>query len=305
MARLAQALTSFCLTMVLIAPLAVGTEGKAPVKVHPKAVLTYATPSGKHLRFLVVVSFPVPAADSPAGACKGKVKLTEKVKRAHKAPHWTAALAPKGDRCDAEIKGRLPVSLLSHYVVFKLAFPGNGLVGAFLASKKLKLSKPESPQAGGSPGPGSPAPVTELPTIPSEPYTLADGAWKGGAAEGNIQFEVNKGVIQQLSTFSSVLITCEKKDSIPELTHRYTLFRYKKDIPLGPAGEFLDNYTDVFADSSSDGQIPWVVHGNLGASSGTLILEGHDGYFNEHFPEQPEYTISECHLSITFEVGKY
>ena len=304
--RRANAAIASATTLTLVVLAAAGAGGRTLARVHPTATVRYARASGKRLRFQVDVSFPAPGGSS-AGACKGKVKLTEKAKPSAKAPHWTAKLVSKGNLCKAEIKGALPASLLDHRVSFAITFPGNGEVAPFTAVKKLKLSMPPAPAPAGNAGTGAPAsspapPAPEPPDIPGEVYTAADGAWQGGGEGGNIQFEVKEGVIYNLSTFSSVLMRCEKKDSVPEVTNRYTLFRYKHPVPLGLTGKFSDDYTDKFDDTSSDGEIPWHIQGELGSSTGTLILEGHDGYFNEHFPEDPEYTVSECHLSITFGV---
>lgn len=310
--RLARLSLASAVMLLAVGLAAVGSGAKAPARVHPKALVAYAKVSGKSVRFRVDVTFPVPSGAAPTSACKGRVTLTEKVAPHRRAPHWAASLAAGGGLCEAKIKGKLPRGLFHKKVAFRLGFPGNGQVAPFNLAEKLKLSTPTANPGGttgsgpgGTAGSGTPAPAPEPPSIPAEPYTAADGGWEGGGEGGNILFEVKEGVIQKnFSTYSSVLVTCEKKDSVPEVSHRYVLFQYRKDVPLGVAGAFADEYHDHFENSSFDGEIVWDVHGQLGSSTGTMVLEAHDGYFNEHFPEQPEYTVSECHLSITFGVHK-
>jgi hypothetical protein len=292
--------------------------GKGPVNVQPQLQVTAAEVAGSALRFTVEVSFKPPAGSA---ACKGKVKLAKKTKSHHKVPHWTAGLSADGMLCEARVKGKLPAALLDHKVAFTLSFPGNGKIGPFSISRKLKMSsaKASKPGGGGPGGAGSPggnggpgpqAPAPEPPPIPTAPYTAADGHWKGGGlwdtgSGGNVEFGVAEGVIHSVNLFSTVLLRCEKKGGVPEVTLRYAIFGNAPEIPLqGPVGKFSGGFTDKRADASADQEIPWVLRGELGASTGTMTVEAHDAKFDEHFPEAPAYTVSECHASIVFAVGK-
>lgn len=304
--------------------------GKGSVEVHPQLRVIAVEVSGSALRFTVAVSFKRPTGSA---ACKGKVKLVGKAKPHHKAPRWSARLAVDGALCEARIRGTLPAALLDHRVAFALSFPGNGKIGPFSTSRKLKMGSAKASKPGGggvgggggaggggtgggeagSPGnggPGTEAPAPEPPPILTAPYTAADGHWKGGGlwdtdSGGNVEFGVEKGVIHSVNLFSTVLLRCEKKDSAPAATLRYAIFGNAPEIPLqGPVGKFSGGFTDKRESASADQEIPWVLHGELGASSGTMAIEAHGASFDEHFPEAPEYTVSECHASITMEVGK-
>lgn len=306
-------------TLALTAVLALSVTvaaGKGQAKVHPQLRVVAARVSGGALHFTVKVIFKPPAGSA---ACKGKVKLSEKAKPHHEAPHWTAGLTADGALCEAKVKGKLPAALLNHKVAFKLSFPGNDKVHPFSTAKKLKLSAPKAGQpsgSGGARGPGRPGesgpegPAPEPPVIPPVPYTAADGHWQGGGlwdtgSGANVAFGVKEGVIYAINLFSSVLMRCEKKDSIPEVTLRYAHFPNAPEIPLlAPTGKFSEEFTDKVEDVSADAEIPWVVHGELGASSGTMAIEAHDASFDEHFSGSPEYTLSECHVSATLTVGK-
>jgi hypothetical protein len=317
------------LTAVLALVVAGPAAARGPAKVHPQLAVTAAGVHRGTLRFTVTVSFAPPAGTGAATACKGRLKLSEVVKSG-KPRRWTGKLGDVAGACAAAIKGRLPTRLFERRVAFRLTFAGNGKIAPFSASRKLKLSAPEaappseagspggggpgsgSPAGGspggGSPGPGSPTP--EPPTPPVVPYTAADGYWQGGGlwdtgSGANVAFGVKEAVIYDINLFSSILFRCEKKDSIPEVTHRYAFFPVAPEIPLGPAGAFFDEFTYKAEDANGAAEIPWVVHGQLGASSGTMAIEAHDASFDEHFSGEPEHTLSECHVSATLTVGKH
>jgi hypothetical protein len=311
---------------------------KGPVKVHPTLRVTAARLAGPSLRFTVTVRFAPPPGASAGAACKGRVKLAEKARPNRTAPRWTAGLAPDGALCEAKVNAKLPAGLLDRKVSFEISFLGNGKVAPFAAVKKLKLSVIDAPRSGGttgaqapagtgatgteapgdappggagSPGGGGPeGPAPEPPVIPPVSYTAADGHWQGGGlwdtgSSANVAFGVKEGVIYDINLFSSVLMRCEKKDSIPEVTLRYAHFPNAPEIPLlAPAGKFSEEFTDKVENVSFDAEIPWVVRGQLGSSSGTMVIEAHDANFDEHFSGDPEYTLSECHVSATLAVGK-
>lgn len=317
------------LAVVLALVVAGPAAARGPAKVHPRLEVTAAGVTGGALQFTVTVSFAPPAGTGAAAACKGRLKLSEAVQNG-KAPHWSGKLKDVAEDCAAAIKGRLPAGLFMRKVAFKLAFAGNGKIAPFSASRKLKLGVSEAAPpteaggaSGGSPGSGSPAGgspagtspgpgslAPEPPTPPAVQYTAADGYWQGGGlwdtgSGANVAFGVKEAVIYDINLFSSILLRCEKKDSIPEVTHRYAHFPTAPEIPLGPAGAFFDDFTDKHEDANGAAEIPWVVHGQLGASSGTMAIEAHDASFDEHFPGEPEYTLSECHVSATLTVGKH
>lgn len=314
MSRAAASRSAVLALAVVLAALGVAAA-KGPASVHPKLRLTAAEVSGSTLHFTVEVTFKPP---SGSAACAGKVKLAEKARPRKKAPRWTARLAARGQLCEAEIKGRLPAALLNHRIACRLSFPGNGALAPFSVPEKLKLSDPRGSEPGGTGGAGGPAgagspgpgtPGSGPTTLPLVSYTAADGDWQGGGlwdtgSGGNVAFGVEEGIIHDVNIFSSVLLRCEKKDGVPEVIHRYAIFANAPEIALGSAGAFFDKFTDRSEDASADAEIPWVLHGQLGASSGTMVIEAHDAQFDEHFSGSPEYTLSECHASITLAVGK-
>ncbi len=301
-----------------LAPAAGAAAAKGPDKVQPKLQVTAARVTGTSLRFTVTVTFSPPSGTSAAAACKGKLGLSEKVKHG-KAPHWSGRLKAMAGLCVAPVKGRLPAKLFKHRVAFELAFAGNDKVAAFSRSSQLRLSAPKSTHPGGrseasspagaGPGPGSPGPE------PSGPqrvvYTAADGYWEGAGlwdtgSGGSVAFLVEDGVISKVNSFSTFLMRCEKTDSLPKVTYLYReLNYYQREVGLGPDGKFHDEYTERIEDPDFDTEVPWLVHGQLGPSSGTMVFEAHDAHLEEHFPAEPEHSFSECHASITLAVGKH
>jgi hypothetical protein len=303
--RLVPVSIALAVTLAVTATAAIGTSGEAPAKVHPKAFLVSAKSSGKSVRFVVEVTFPVLAGIDATSACKGQVKLTEKARPHHKAPHWSAGLAPHGELCEARIKGKLPAGLFNKRVAFKISFPGNGTVGPFSAPKKLKLSPSKGPQAGPGGNVEPESPGTEPNPVLLEPYTAANGHWSGATEGGNISFEVKEAVIKKyFSTAATPLLTCEKKDDLPEVHGRYFSWHYERDVPLDHEGNFSDEYLYEASGTYTTVHIIFAVHGNLGSSTGTMVLEMRDGVFSEHSPEEAAFTLSECHLSLTFKLSK-
>jgi hypothetical protein len=281
-----------------------GALAKTGAVVHPTATVTSTKVSGKSLRFVVDVSFSLPAGTQAARACKGGVKLTEKVKPHHKAPHWTAKLAPDGDLCKAVIKGSLPAALKGHKLKFALSFPGNGQLAPFTRSTTLKLSAPAGGPSGGGPAQSPPPAATGVP--PVEAYTAADGKWHAQTGEGggfNLYFTVLNGTIQQpFSPVSSPVVTCDTTNHEAKVTKRYIGFTYRQQVGLDSGGHFSDTYQVHEEGAIGSDTLNWHVQGTLGAKTGEFEVALLSGEFIEG-GENPQ-TLQDCHASWSMEAFK-
>jgi hypothetical protein len=299
------------LSLALLAPGAAAAKG--PAKVHPKLQVTAAKVTGGSLRFTVTVTFAPPAGASAAAACKGKLKLSEKVKHG-KAPHWSGTLKAKAGLCAAAIKGRLPAKLFNHKVAFRIAFAGNGKVAAFARAPKLKLAPPHirSGGVGGEGGgtgsePSSPAVEPEGPSIPGAPWLISDGGWYGHENEEtpyffSLEFTVKGGVIQApFGSPNQITLKCLRYDGLEQTKYLVSGFYFEHEMPLHAGGSFADTYSFSGESAGSQYHQQMAVHGQLGATEGTITVEITDaGYTFEG------HTEDQCSGAITLEAwNKY
>jgi hypothetical protein len=115
-----------------------GAQAQTQATVHPTAAVASTKVSGKKLHFVVDVSFPLPPGAQAPTACKGKVKLAEKIKRHDKALHRTGQLALDGDECVAVIKGSLPAASKGKKLKFTISFSGNDQLAPFILHFTVK-----------------------------------------------------------------------------------------------------------------------------------------------------------------------
>ncbi len=114
--------------------------GTTPVAVAPKVVKAGKTKvKGAMLKFAVKVRFPIPAGQSGAVACLGKMTGSTKPKGLAKASTSKKALSVAGATCSAKLTFKLPRTFAGTKVKLKVGFPGNAAVSPFAKTSKVKL----------------------------------------------------------------------------------------------------------------------------------------------------------------------
>jgi hypothetical protein len=163
---------------LIAAPTAVAAQ-----KVTPSTAVESAKKSGKYVKFTIAVSFAVPAGDTAAADCTGKV--TTSTKAGHKTVKWSGPLKAGLTGCVAHIKGKLSAAKYKKSLKFKSSFPGNANVAPFSSTKKLVLKTPPATPGGTTPGGGT---TPSGPTTAPNPQAHKKGYWKtyGGTPYNNV-----------------------------------------------------------------------------------------------------------------------
>jgi len=183
--KLSACVAPIALALALCAPSTAG----AVQKVKPTTTIEAAKKTGKHVKFTIDVSFPLPTGDTAANDCKGKVTASFKLS-AKKTIKWSASLKPSLTGCLARIKATLPAAKYGKKLNIKTTFRGNTYLSPFKATSKLTIITPPAgsgtPPAGGGPVNG--------PTSMPNPQAHKKGHWKtlDGTSYGNVfDFTVN------------------------------------------------------------------------------------------------------------------
>ncbi|MBI5311437.1 MAG: hypothetical protein HZB14_10505 [Actinobacteria bacterium] len=206
-----------------------GSAQAAGVTVKPTTSVESATKSGKHVRFQIVVKFPIPAGAS-ATDCSGKVTVSTRLSK-KKTAKWSGKLAALGPDCVARIKARLASAKYGKKLKFSVAFGGSTKLKSFSRSLKLKIVAP--------PPPTPPLPPAAPPAPPAPPALEAVGVHNKGSwdinaiGDDNADFEFfikPDYSVSEITTYPSgkVQLQCESTNPQASITFN-TGFMAKSD----------------------------------------------------------------------------
>jgi hypothetical protein len=272
--------------LLLGSPTAFGAiaHPSAASTVKPSVSIDSAARSGKTVKFVIDLSFPLPQG-ALAAACKGKIKASAKLGHG-KTASWSGALKAKSTFCDALIHAKLPKSKFGKKVAFKLSFKGSSAIKAFTISKKLSIKKP-TPPGGTAPGGTTPGGTTPGGTPPGgggtppvgSPVFKPGGHWFGqldNPSHSAIDFYTSDTAVTSFSTVPSVPIPCATDPASAASRKGFIA-----SSPFTGGGAFAGN--------ASDGTTTVHVTGTLTdiTASGTITID-------------TTQSMASCHLSANW-----
>jgi hypothetical protein len=146
-----------------------------------------------------------------------------------------------------------------------------------------------------------------LPVLPISVWTFSDGGWEEHENSETpyffaINFSVKDGVIRKnFSSPNLLTMKCLRYDGGEAEISRLTAFGYHADVGIGPGGTFYGDETLSGESVSTRYTVPEVVHGQLGASEGVMVVEVREAKY-----EFEGHTEEQCSGAITLEVwNKY